>query len=156
MERRIARLALYAGVALVALGLIVLYLGYNGTATNALQVKQIPYLVSGGFAGLALIVLGAAGITASVLLMVEAGIRDGLGVLNDSVQEMTEVLSRRAFDPAAATAPLNGTALVTVSRGAASFHRPDCRLVATKTTVRTLPREEAESNGLLACRVCKP
>lgn len=156
MERRTARLALYAGLVLTVLGLIVLYIGYNGAATHANQVQQIPYLVSGGFTGLVLVILGAAAMIAAVIILHESSLREGMAILNDSIQEMTEALSHRAFGAPDETTPMNGQALVSVTRGASSFHRSECRLVAGKRTVKTLPRDEAERTGLLACRVCKP
>ena len=153
MERRVSRLSLYAGIVLVVLGLIVLYIGYNGAATHANVVQQVPYLVSGGFTGVILVTLGATALLGSVLLMVQAGIRDAIGVLNDSVREMTELLSQRGFSSGEV---LEGGELVSVTRGSSSFHRSDCRLVASKSSVRVMPREDAEGSGLLACRVCKP
>ncbi|HVL81399.1 MAG TPA: hypothetical protein VM840_07405 [Actinomycetota bacterium] len=152
MERRISRLSLYAGVILVVLGLVVLYIGYNGAATHANVVQQVPYLVSGGFTGVILVTLGAAALLTAVLMLVQAGLRDALGVLDGSVREMTEALSRREFQEG------NGSTdeLVWVTRGSGSYHTQECRLVAGKTTARVLPKQEAERSGLLACRVCKP
>ena len=45
---------------------MILYLGWNGAASHNDLRKQFPYLVSGGMAGLALVVVGAA------LLVIEA------------------------------------------------------------------------------------
>ncbi|HVE92731.1 MAG TPA: hypothetical protein VNE62_10620 [Actinomycetota bacterium] len=154
MDKRAGRLALYAGVLLVLVGLIVLYIGYNGAATHANVVQQVPYLVSGGFTGVILIVLGATGVLAFVLVHVQAGIREGLEVLDGSIREMTEALSHREFEPADNRG--SGGELVSVTRGSSSFHRSECRLVTGKEGVRVLPRAEAERTGLLACRVCKP
>ena len=48
----------YLGWILVAVGAIIIGVGYLGVSREALVAKQIPYLVSGGIFGLALIVLG--------------------------------------------------------------------------------------------------
>jgi hypothetical protein len=43
-----------------------------------------------------------------------------------------------------------------VVAGRSSFHRPDCRLVASRNDLPAYARAEAEEAGLAACRICKP
>ncbi|HEV7689113.1 MAG TPA: hypothetical protein VGQ80_21220, partial [Acidimicrobiia bacterium] len=47
-------------VALVAAGLIALLFGWIGMSATVLTFQQLPYLLSGGLFGLALIAVGAA------------------------------------------------------------------------------------------------
>jgi hypothetical protein len=57
---RVGGMAGSLGVALAVLGFIVIGLGWNGAAERITLVQQLPYLLSGGFFGLGLVVLGAA------------------------------------------------------------------------------------------------
>ncbi len=58
-----------AGAALVASGLVSLLLGWLGMSDTVLTFEQMPYLLSGGLLGVALIIVGAA-------LWLSADIRD--------------------------------------------------------------------------------
>ena len=54
------RQLLLVGFGLIAVGLVLVALGWYGASGTALVAEQIPYAVSGGAGGLALIVVGAA------------------------------------------------------------------------------------------------
>ena len=54
----LVRWMLIPGSILVFLGFIVMLLGWVGAARTAREIEQIPYLISGGLVGLALVVLG--------------------------------------------------------------------------------------------------
>lgn len=56
-------------VAATVLGLLVLFLGYLGTSGTEYIAEQIPYLVSGGLVGIALLTIGA-------VLWLSADLRD--------------------------------------------------------------------------------
>jgi hypothetical protein len=151
-RRRPARMALYVGTASILLGVVVLYLGYNGTATNTLIQAQIPYIVSGGLVGLALVVLGGIAIALHVLLQVQADFRVELAALRDAIGGAQSPFGAPTLAMQAPSA--NGS--VMVAKGASSFHKPDCRLVSRAEEARPVPRAEAESAGLTPCRICKP
>jgi hypothetical protein len=51
---------LYTAVALVGLGFVLIFLGWNGAAGKDYTQGQIPYLISGGVFGLALVLCGLA------------------------------------------------------------------------------------------------
>ncbi len=57
------RLMLIAGGVLVAIGVIAVLIGYWGASGTSSPAEQIPYALSGGALGLALVVLGCALIT---------------------------------------------------------------------------------------------
>lgn len=151
---RTARLLLYAGLGLVVLGLVVVYLGYNGTAQHTNLVQQFPFLVSGGIAGLALVVVGAAVLVGSLIINAQTAVRAELSDLRDELAEFAEAFSRSRFESASPEHSSNG--YVMVSRGGSSFHATSCRLVEAKDDMRPVPKPEAERLGLLACRICKP
>jgi hypothetical protein len=48
------------GWACVVAGVVVLLLGYAGVTGTSLVAKQLPYLISGGLFGVALVVVGSA------------------------------------------------------------------------------------------------
>lgn len=149
--QRPARLALYGGLALIAVGGVVLYLGYNGAATHPVPQAQTPYVISGGLLGIALMALGGITAALAVLLRVQADLRTDLSAMRESIERLADATAARTL---AGSPSANGTVLVTPEAG--SFHRPDCKLVARAEHVRPSPRSAATDEGLAPCRVCKP
>ena len=62
--------SIYFAVGVIALGFLAIFLGWNGAAGKDYVSGQIPYIVSGGFAGLGLVAAGLA------LALTEARRRD--------------------------------------------------------------------------------
>ncbi|HSE54987.1 MAG TPA: hypothetical protein VLB03_04605, partial [Nocardioidaceae bacterium] len=60
MHNNLGRLGGQLGVGLCLLGFVVIFFGWNGAASTNYVPAQFPYLVSGGIAGLAVVVIGAA------------------------------------------------------------------------------------------------
>ena len=54
----LVRWMLIPGSILVFLGFVVMLLGWVGAARTAREIEQMPYLISGGIVGLALVLLG--------------------------------------------------------------------------------------------------
>lgn len=154
--QRPARLALYLGIALLLAGGVVMYLGYNGAATNPIPAAQTPFVISGGLFGAALLVLGGIALVVHVLVQVQAEVRRDMGVMRESLESLAEAVSHQLFGVQASPPSTNGHSTVFVVRGASSFHRGECRLVERAEHTRALPRVEAEDSGLAACRICKP
>lgn len=50
---------LWAGIALVVVGIVVVFVGYWGASDTAVLAEQMPYMLSGGAIGLALVIVGA-------------------------------------------------------------------------------------------------
>lgn len=139
------------GILLCIGGFVAMFLGWNGAASYDRVPAQFPYLVSGGLVGLALVIIGAA------MIVVETG-RKGRDELLATLADL-----RAAFEaggaavPPAALAPtarLSSDGLVVA--GASSYHRPDCHLVSGRDNVSHLTADEAEAEGLSACRICNP
>ena len=151
-ERRTVRLTLYGGLALTALGALVLYLGYNGAATHPQVPAQMPYVISGGFGGAALILLGGILMVVNVMLGTKARLTDEIRELAEIVQELSDSIAAQTT----ATSDVNGNSHVMALRGGASFHRPGCRLIASRDDIRRYGSAEAQGRGLQPCRVCKP
>jgi len=135
------------GLVFCVAGLGLIWAGWNGAATYNDIRKQFPYLISGGIAGLALVVIG-------VGLMVIQSQRADRVQLEANLVELRAILERVTAAPTTNGQITNGpgdTAVVVA--GPNAYHRPDCKLVAG----RDLPRitlEQAASAGLASCRVC--
>jgi len=61
--KRIARdpfgRSIVLSVALIAAGFVAIFLGYRGAARSLIVAEQLPFLLSGGVGGMALVVAGA-------------------------------------------------------------------------------------------------
>ncbi len=90
MERP-SRLPLYAGIALLALGWVVVGIGWYQSGQQDLETGQIPYVISGGFGGFGLILMGVIGILADVVRQAETKLRRSAEELHRRMQELAEV-----------------------------------------------------------------
>lgn len=134
------------GLSFCIAGLAAIWAGWNGAASYNDIRKQFPYLISGGIAGLALVVIG-------VGLMVIQSQRADRVQLEANLTELRLILDRLTAVPAT-----NGSAepqggLVVAGPGA--YHRPTCRLVAGRD-LRKMTPDQAEAAGLEPCRTCRP
>jgi hypothetical protein len=132
------------GVGLIGLGLLVIGLGWYGASGRGGQVDgttavsaQLPYLLSGGFLGLALVVVGTG------LLISQSARLDAA--------RLEVLLEQRALETGV---PADAGGLV--AAGAASFHDPACRHVDGRRDVDYVTVDEALSRGLQPCRLCRP
>jgi len=139
------------GLLIIAVGLIVIGIGWNGAAGAGGQINhvtdiraQLPWLLSGGLLGLALVVFGAA-------LVIVHNARIDRSRLEMKLDELVDAVSRGG---AAAAAPSSAAGLYVA--GGSSYHRPDCRLVDNREDVRYVTLAEAETAALRPCRVCRP
>jgi len=131
-----SRLGGVLGIAYCVAGFFLIFLGWNGAATYDSVPAQLPYVVSGGFGGLGLIVLGSA--------LIIAQSRRG--------ERLVAAATANAA-PRPATLPSAGGSVVA---GPTSYHRPDCRVVEGLSDVVTMSAAEAASSGRTPCRVCQP
>jgi len=153
---RFAALGGGLGLLIVALGLLAIGLGWNGMAGGGGQVggvtllqAQLPWLVSGGILGLALVVLGAA-------MMIVHNARTDRARLENKLDELVTIMARSAMSntPAYPATPTSTQGLF--AAGGASYHSPDCRLVQGRDEIQLATADEVVERGLRACRVCKP
>ena len=147
IDRRV-RLGKVLGLAFIAIGFIAIAKAWDGAASKLSLPEMFPYLLSGGFLGLGLVILGA-------LMLFLATLRAERQILTDAYQEMATLLSRNLSRLAVSS---NGTSASTeqVVAGATAYHRAGCRVLQGKENLMTVPLEQAVSEGLAACRVCDP
>jgi len=143
------RLASQLGVAYWVAGLVLVFLGWNGAASWNSVPAQMPYLISGGLAGLCLVVIGAA-------VVIVQNARADRAALQSTLLELQQVLGRVSDGGASAADGSTGGASETVVAGSSSFHRSSCRLVEGQSGLRTLSVAAASSEGLTPCRACDP
>jgi hypothetical protein len=147
------------GLGLVGVGFIAMIIAWNGAASVNCVDCQLPYLLSGGFIGLAFVVLGGGLLLFEAIRRQRAHLETKLDALIAAVQSgssngtaATHTQAAALADAARKTARSNGMVVV----GRSSFHRPDCRLVEGKDNLDFASAEEAKARGLLPCRVCEP
>jgi hypothetical protein len=145
---------------IIGLGLLAIGIGWNGAAGGGGQVPikqadgttikitdsraQFPWLLSGGFLGLGLIVVGSA-------LLVSQSHRADRARLEGKLDEVVDALGASARR---SEAPRDLSGLV--AAGTASYHRPDCRMVEGRDDTEFLTPAEAAQRNLSACRICAP
>jgi len=141
--RIVALLLAFAGFVLIALG-------WNGMAKVASADQQLPYLLSGGFGGMALILFG-------VGLLVIAQIRTERRKLMNVLEVMAVAVGRTSAESGDTLIQLGSDAAPgTVVAGPSTYHRPDCRLIQGKEGLERMSVKAAQSSGLSPCRVCDP
>jgi hypothetical protein len=159
MKDRLGKLAGQLGIAYCLAGLFLVFLGWNGAATYDRVSAQLPYLISGGVAGLCLVVIGGS-------IIVASSARAGAAALEATVAELRESVDRMsAGGQRGATGSRSGAAMAAgrpdaspdqVVAGPTSYHRPDCRLVEGQAEAGSTTAAAAEAAGLTPCRVCNP
>jgi hypothetical protein len=151
MKNQWAKLGGVVGIVYCIAGFVLIFLGWNGTASNDRVEAQLPYVVSGGIAGLALVVVGAA-------LMVAYSLRTDRVELKASIDELRRTVAASADAPprAAAAAVADPPATGEVLAGTDSYHLPGCALVAGQEDATPMSAADAIAAGLAPCRVCRP
>jgi hypothetical protein len=132
-------------------------LGWNGMAKTANADEQLPYIVSGGVGGVALVLFGVA-------ILFLAQIRTERAKLMIVLELMATAISRFGESPSPLSAAPGTSSQMTarpasgviVVAGPSTYHREDCRLIEGKAGLDRVTLDVAEASGLSPCRVCKP
>ena len=149
---QLGRFGAPAGVILAGIGLLAVAFGWNGAASQLSVTAQIPYLLSGGFLGLGLVVIGGA-------MMVVTAAREDRARLEAKLDQLVDALASADLGSGgggrhSGPAPQDLSGLVVA--GTASYHVPGCRLVDGREETGYLTPSEARSRMLKPCRVCQP
>jgi HAMP domain-containing protein len=159
----------YMGWILVGIGALAILIGYLGISREALVAKQLPYLISGGIFGLALVALG------TFYLATEELRRDSrrLDRLERMVTQLHAVLLSHPDAPPAEeveelvrafegngqvsnghTVELSGE--LVALRGSRRFHRANCPMVAGKPGVTPVTPSVIREQRMQPCTMCEP
>ncbi|MDQ3878306.1 MAG: hypothetical protein M3290_08170 [Actinomycetota bacterium] len=144
-DRRV-RFGRILGLLFIVGGFAVIGKAWDGAASINFPTGQLPYLLSGGFMGLGLIVTG-------VTLVLLSTVRGEREILTSKFDEMNRLLTRNL---SRAQLSSNGTSRTEVVAGGTVYHRPDCKILAGKENLDTISVQEAVAEGLTPCRVCAP
>ena len=155
-----ARMLLIVGSILVPLGGVFIILGWWGASHTVWVYEQIPYAISGGVLGLALVFGGAFCYFAYWLSQIVFAVRRdaeetrvALGRIEQLLAAMPVAAAAAATPAAAAPAPAAApTETFYATANGTVFHRADCPTVQGRDGIRTVRSD----NGLSPCRICEP
>ena len=145
---------LSVGGGTLALGLLLIGLGWYGSAHSVLPFEQIPYLLSGGILGLALAITGGLLYFSYWLTRL---VRDTAAERIETVAhqqrlEATLSLIAARLTPAAPPGAASPAAALVVTATGGLIHRPDC----VATVGMALRPADASRPGALPCGLCQP
>jgi hypothetical protein len=136
-----------AGAILLPLGLIIILIAWYGAAHARVPQQQIPYMVSGGFIGLGLMIAGGLMFWAHWLYR----IYDQADVHH---RELLDAISKLNGGGASGAPAVDAATDLVATRSGTNFHRPDCTVVAGRAGVRRV--SPAQAKKMQPCRICEP
>lgn len=137
------------GWLLAAAGAAALFFAWYGVSGTPVTAKQLPYVISGGLTGVALVVLAAA-------FLATEDIRRQLGHLEGVERRVDDLYQLLTEEPADGRAGERRPEALVVLDSGSSYHLADCRLVAGKSAARPLEAGEVSRRDLTPCRLCDP
>jgi hypothetical protein len=144
-----AILCLFGGAVL----LVVAWYDISGTAQ---LYQQMPYLVSAGFTGLALIMVGSALVVAGRNDRVERRLAQLLDAITEAAgPQAGGTAELPAADPTGTDPLVNAAQAYVTVPGGTTYHRPDCLLVRDKDASPADPAA-ISTGSLTPCPVCVP
>jgi hypothetical protein len=154
------------GWVLLALGGLFILLGWIGVSGESNVAKQIPYVVSGGIAGVLLAIIGAYFLGTEELRK-DSGRLDRLERMVDELHtlllERTDGVAE-AVDADRVTSYTNGTngsghetpASFVALTGTTTYHRPGCQMIEGKSGAAVMAPSTVRKRGLEPCPLCEP
>jgi hypothetical protein len=146
MKLRWNKLGGQQGVLFCLAGLVLVWAGWNGSASYNDIRQQFPYLISGGIAGLSLVVIGVGLFVVQSQRADRVQLEANLAQLRLILERMTGGSLGNGSEPA-------GTLVVA---GPSAYHLATCRLIEGREGLKTMPVESAVAAGLSPCRTCGP
>ena len=138
-----------AGSLLIPLGVVFILLAWYGAAHARVEQQQIPYLVSGSFAGLGCMVLGGLLYWGHWLYRMY----DQAELHHEEQQQLMLELLRTLATPTTTTTTGTTTYLATTS--GTVYHRADCPVIAHHPS-EAHSLTASELGGLRPCQICHP
>lgn len=146
------------GAVLMPLGLVIILIAWYGAAHASHVQQQIPYLVSGAFIGLGLMIVGGLLYWAHWLYRVydQADLhhRDLLRQQDEHMRALIDAVTGTSGNGSAPKAASPNPTFLATGKGT-NFHLADCPVVArNRRNVRAVSARDAE--GMQPCRICDP
>lgn len=146
------RWLLVVGGLLLPLGFMLVLLGWEGASNTVFVWEQVPYLISGGLLGLALVFAGGFLYFAYWLTLLVRENREGRAQLAAVLGRVERLLEDGTSTPRTARTAAPSASLVATRTGT-MFHRADCVAVDGKADLRSVT---ADQKGLTPCKLCDP
>ena len=143
------------GWVLAALGALALFLGWYGVSGESLTAKQLPYLVSGGLTGIALVVVASAFLATEDVRRQLSQVDELRKKVDDLYALFVEELAAAPATSVAEKAPAAASDIVALPVGT-SYHRTDCNLVTGKSEATAVDAKAVRARKLRPCRICNP
>jgi hypothetical protein len=143
-----------AAAVLLPLGVLVILLGWYGAAHTPYLFEQVPYLISGGLIGLALVLGGGLAYFATWIARGVSAQQQSSDELVGLLREIRDQLATRPAEAPARSAKrqANGHSTFVATAGGSMLHRADCSIVTGRADVRPVD----SSSGLSPCGLCNP
>ena len=151
----IERVLMIGGGVLLVGGFAAILVGWFGASHTGYTFEQIPYLLSGGMLGLALVFAGGAFYFAYWLTRMVRESRESRVEATKAFKTMNEVAELLAAvlrEESAGPVSENGRQYV-ATEGGTMFHLSTCTVVAGRSDLHQVSPDEA---GLEPCRLCNP
>lgn len=149
------RALLIGGGVALPLGVLLVVLGWFGASRTVLLFEQIPYLVSGGLLGLALVVSGGFVYWSYWQTLMVRELRAERAERAAAFARLESLLERSLTAPATGggSEPAAAHPALVATPNGSMLHRTDCTVVAARDDLRPV---QASTPGLLPCRICEP
>ena len=147
------RWMLLVGGLLLPLGLLLVVLGWWGASHTVFLFEQVPYLLSGGVLGLALVICGGFLYFAYWLTLLVRESRLGRAELTSALLRVERLLEEGASSPRTARSAGVPAGRLVATRTGTMVHRPDCVAVDGRDNLREVT---TETPGLTPCKLCDP
>jgi uncharacterized membrane protein len=141
-------------IGLAVVGFLLIFLGWNGAATYDREPAQLPYVISGGIAGLAVIVLAGALMVVNAQRQDRAALLNGLAELKEAMERLSLAAAGAASNGVASSRPADDEEAGLVVAGPTTYHRPSCKLLEGRGALPTVTVDVAVERGLEPCRAC--
>lgn len=137
------------GLVFITAGFVIIGKAWDGAASINFATGQLPYLLSGGFMGLGLIITGAT-------LLFLSTVRSERTLMTEQYEEMSRLLSRNLSRLQISSNGAGGDNREQVIAAASHYHVAGCSVLEGKSDLATVMVEQAVAEGLEPCRVCGP
>jgi hypothetical protein len=141
-----------AAVIFLFAGSILLVIAWYDISGTANVYEQLPYLVSAGFSGMALIIVGSGLLAAGRADRIERRLAQLVDALTEAAAATANGAGPAAPDGAGSGSPVESLLAI---EGGETYHRTGCLLLRDKSASPVTAAEIA-SKGLTPCPVCAP